>query len=413
MTQSVIESLLTQKIGLDANSIGCNNIQRAIERRMADCAIANITTYLEHLQKSSEEWQALIESIIVPETWFFREQEAFAFLKNYIQSEWFPSQPGRVLRVLSVPCSTGEEAYSIAMSLLEAGLSSTKVQIDAVDISKHCLRVAQRAIYNKNSFRGSNLCFQERYFQTTETGYQLCEQVKSMVNFIHDNLAATSFLAGIQPYDVVFCRNLLIYFDSATKHRTIKVLEKLLTPGGLLSVGHAEAGLLLNTKFIPVRYPGAFAYRKPAVSPFSLQFSSKTVSKNHRASDQEKPIPDKPSSQVTVNIETQNLVKDSQANFLETAKTIADQGKLDEANQLCQNYLSQNPDCAEAYVLLGQVQQAMGQDEHAAQSFRKAIYLQPLHQEALIHLALLRENQGDVDSATLLWRRIQRMQKKV
>ncbi|MDM9384294.1 hypothetical protein QUB80_26835 [Chlorogloeopsis sp. ULAP01] len=82
MTQSGIESLLSEKIGLDANSIGSHHIQRTIERRMADCAITNITTYLEHLQNSSEEWQALIESIVVPETWFFREQKAFAFLKN-------------------------------------------------------------------------------------------------------------------------------------------------------------------------------------------------------------------------------------------------------------------------------------------------------------------------------------------
>ncbi|MDM9384293.1 CheR family methyltransferase [Chlorogloeopsis sp. ULAP01] len=310
-----------------------------------------------------------------------------------------------------MPCSTGEEPYSIAMSLLEVGLSSTKVHIDAVDISKHCLRIAQRGMYNKNSFRGSNLYFQERYFQPTQTGYQLCEQVRNMVNFIHDNLAAANFLAGMQPYDVVFCRNLLIYFNWATKQHTIKVLEKLLTQGGLLSVGHAEAGLLLNTRFTPVRYPGAFTYRKSTVSPVSLPYGNRNFAKSHRASDQKKSIPDKLSSQLSVNIETQNLVKDSETNFLETAKIIADQGKLDEANQLCQHYLSQNPDCAEAYVLLGQVQQAMGQDEQAAQSFRKAIYLQPSHQDALIHLALLRENQGDVGSATLLWRRIQRMQK--
>jgi chemotaxis protein methyltransferase WspC len=98
-------------------------------------------------------------------------------------------------------------------------------------------------------------------------------------------------------------------------------------------------------------------------------------------------------------------------NLLETARALADQGRLNEAVKLCNDYLNQNQVSTEGYLLLGQVQQAMAENERAAQSFQKAIYLQPTHEEALTHLALLKEHQGDVDNANLLWQRIHRLTK--
>ncbi|MEH2273138.1 MAG: CheR family methyltransferase [Nostoc sp.] len=118
MAQSVIEALLKSKIGLDANSIGADAIASAIYQRMADCGITDIAHYLGKLQVSSQEWEALIDTVIVPETWFFREPESFALLKHYVLSEWLPKNPQGVLRVLSVPCATGEEPYSIAIALV-------------------------------------------------------------------------------------------------------------------------------------------------------------------------------------------------------------------------------------------------------------------------------------------------------
>ncbi|MFB2770335.1 CheR family methyltransferase [Pelatocladus sp. BLCC-F211] len=450
MTQSIIEVLLKSKIGFDASSISSGMIARAIAQRMAHCKITEIESYLGNLQESTQEWEALIESVIVPETWFFRERESFNFLKSYVLSEWLPTQPKGVLRVLSIPCSTGEEPYSIAIALLEAGLTATKIHIDAVDISKNSLLAAQRAIYGKNSFRGNTVCFQERYFQPTETGYHLCEQIRQMVNFIYGNLADPHFLAGTSPYDIVFCRNLLIYFDPATKKRTLRVLERLVTPEGLLFLGHAEAGLLLNTRFIPVCHPRAFAYRKSVIqasdAPKEPLRDRKPTWEKHRPTLQKTPlkgIGDSPEETLRVDasaashrvrgsgnrgflnpigeqtikqpqsikINTENLPKDSQPNLLATAKTLANQGNLAQAAQLCNNYLSETPDSAEAYVTLGEVQQAMGQNQQAAQSFQKALYLQPTSEEALTHLALLKEHQGDGDSAALLWQRIHRLQK--
>ncbi|MBD2610983.1 MAG: CheR family methyltransferase [Nostoc sp. ZfuVER08] len=421
MAQSVIEALLKSKIGLDANSIGADAIASAISQRMLDCGIGDIASYLGKLQASSQEWEALIDSVIVPETWFFREPESFTFLKHYVLCEWLPKNPQGVLRVLSLPCSTGEEPYSIAIALLEVGLNPTNIHIDAVDISKKCLLKAQRAIYHQYSFRGNTQLFQHRYFQLTEAGYHLCEQVRQMVNFIQGNLLDNNLLADTLPYDVVFCRNLLIYFDRPNKIRTIKFLEKLLTPEGLLFVGHAETGLLLNSYFVSVRQPLAFAYHKPLAS-HPVKHADICLDNPVKNNLFERKLPLKNiilpqhtkshiSAQAT-KINTKNSTKNLSDNLLETAKILADRGCLDEAINLCNSYLRQNRASIEAYVLLGQMQQAMAQNEQAAQSFQKAIYLQPTHEEALTHLALLREHQGNIASANLLWQRIHRLKNK-
>ncbi|MFN6560729.1 MAG: CheR family methyltransferase [Nostoc sp. ChiSLP01] len=415
MAQSVIEALLRSKIGLDVNSIGSAAIASAIYQRMADCGINHMSGYLEHLQDSPQEWDILIDSVIVPETWFFREPESFAFLKRYVLSEWLPKKPQRVLRVLSVPCATGEEPYSIAIALLEAGLTSAQFHIDAVDISKKCLLKAQRAIYDNYSFRGNHLCFHERYFQSINSRYHLRASVKSLVNFINGNLANPNFLVNTQLYDVVFCRNLLIYFDSATKEQTISILEKLLIEGGLLFVAHVEAALLMKTQFFSVRQSSAFAYKKLSnhqnfvEKTYTIPSSYKPTI-NPQLSTQNRytfPIKDRVQVPPQKPIAANNLNTD----LLDLAKTAADGGCLDEAVQLCNDYLNENQMNAEAYVLLGEVQQAMSHNEQAAQSFRKAIYLQPSHKAALIHLALLKEQEGDKVSASLLWQRINRLQR--
>jgi len=407
MPQSIIETLLRNKIGLDVNSIGSGAIASAIYQRMADCGIKQMSAYLGHLQDSPQEWEALIDSVIVPETWFFREPESFAFLQRYVLSEWLPNNPHGKIRVLSVPCATGEEPYSIAIALLEAGLTSAQIHIDAVDVSKQCLLKAQRATYDSYSFRGSNRSFQECYFQLTKSGYCLHENIRRIVNFINGNLVAPDFLVNNSGYDVVFCRNLLIYFDSITKQQTIRVLKRLLVEGGLLFVAHVEAALLMKTQLVSVRQSSVVAYKKLSNHQKCVE-KTETITSNHQSTTQNRynlPIKDSlevpPQKAIVVNNPNKNL--------LELAKTAADEGRLDEAVQLCNDCLNQNQMNAEAYVLLGEVQQAIGQNDQAAQSLRKAIYLQPNHQAALTHLALLKEQQGDVESASLLWQRIYRL----
>ena len=441
MIQSKIEALLQDKIGVAASIIGSKEISRAVEKRRVACHLPDLPTYLQQLQTSTQELEELIELVIVPETWFFRDGEPFIFLERYITSEWLPTQSNRILRLLSVPCSSGEEPYSIAMTLLNAGLTPDRFRIDGVDISKKSLHRARRAVYGRNSFRGNKLEFRERYFTKTGDEYQLCDLVKNAVNFMHGNLLDSHFWINKQLYDVIFCRNVLIYFEQSARELTLQNLERLLTNQGLIFVGHAEAGQLLQSRFESMRHPLAFAYRKKDNKNNNLQDTEKSIIRNKpiaplqefrlksnqdnsslqrtfnqvfeksKAVKYQKSLPEKlsskkPPTENKKSYETQNSTLN-----LEIVRRLADRGQLDEAVTLCKTYITQNYTNVEAYVLLGEVYQAKGLEEQAEECFQKAIYLEPNYYEALMHLALLKEHRGDVARAAVLRQRIQRLQK--
>jgi chemotaxis protein methyltransferase WspC len=451
MTQVAIEALLRQKIGLDALAIGSDPIVRSVSQRMAACGLTDVQTYLTRLQTSTEELEELIEMVVVPETWFFRDREPFVFLNRYVRQEWLPAHPNSVLRVLSVPCATGEEPYSIAIALQEAGLSSKNFCIDAIDISKKSLLKARRAIYTQNSFRvrnpgfpfGKGVDLRERYFTQAGDEYQLYASVSRTVNFMHGNLLDPYFPSNKKIYDIIFCRNVLIYFDRSARERTVRGLGCLLKNKGVLFVGSAETGQIFPSQFVPVLQPLTFAYRKMedttqesqvvgagfAVPLLELGVRNQIKSPSNRPHPT--PLENADAPGVTTASRTGTVagsgnayseltfqpsnplspISNPQTSTLETARHLADGGRLAEAASLCETYLRQNRTSAEAYLLLGQVHQAAGNDERAEQCFQKSIYLEPDRCEALMHLALLKEHCGDTASAAIIRQRIQRLQK--
>lgn len=433
MTQLAIEALLKQKTGLDAAVFASDTLTKAVQARMVQCGITERSTYLQQLHQSVQELEALIEAVIVPETWFFRDREPFILLQQIVASDW-SRHPGRSLRLLSLPCSTGEEPYSIAIALMEAGLAAHQFHIDAIDISRRSLQRAQQAVYDKHSFRGTDPAFQQRYFTHTPAGYALCEAVRQSVHFHQGNVVDLTFAIDNPTYDIIFCRNLLIYFDRLSRERTLQVLDRLLKAQGWLFVGHAETALLPVAQFTPVRHPFAFAYRKaeparqaralstgnPAVNsiPHVVKATTQGITPAltptpivARPIDRARPpAPAQPDPTLKLRPVTRPHPPESQTqDGLSTAQVLANQGCLAEAAQQCQTYLNQHPTSADAYVLLGQVYQAMGQEWRAEPCFQKALYLNPKHLEALTHLALLLEQQGDLKRAKTMRQRIQRL----
>lgn len=438
MTQATIEALLKEKVGLAASILGSAEIARSVEKRRIACNLPDLQTYLKQLQTSTQELDDLIELVIVPETWFFRDWEPFIFLERYVTSEWLPTRRNRILRLLSVPCSSGEEPYSIAMTLINAGLTPNQFRIDAVDISKKSILRAKEAIYNQNSFRGNNLEFQKRYFTKIDDKYQLCDLVKNAVNFMSGNLVDPNFLRDKSPYDVIFCRNVLIYFERSTREQSFQNLNRLLPKEGLLFLGHAETSQILDSGFVSVRHPFAFAYRKegdkndkltdgqiPIKNQIKYSPTPNLNSSQPKPANQlfEIPKPEKPQNSPQLNqsypkLQSIPLSKPKDANYqetpplnFETARKLADSGQLDRAAKLCETYLKENSTSVEAYLLLGEIHQARGFEKQAEQCFQKAIYLEPNNYEALLHLSLLKEHSGDVAGATVLRQRIQRLQK--
>jgi len=190
---------LKQRIGLDVASVGPAIIERAVRQRCTALHMATHEEYWQRLLSSQDEQQALIESVIVPETWFFRYPESFVTLGRLARARLTEMASQRTLRILSLPCSTGEEPYSIAMALFDAGLAGHQFKVDALDISPLSVQRAQGALYGKNSFRGQDTGFRERYFTLEHDGYQLSSRVCEQVSFRTGNLLDPTLVSSHDP----------------------------------------------------------------------------------------------------------------------------------------------------------------------------------------------------------------------
>ncbi len=255
--QNAIECLLQGRIGMDPASVGWRGIENAVRNRMVELGLQDISRYRGLLQNSKEEWDAFVEDVIVPETWFFRDREPYHYLRRFA-GDW-PERRGPV-RILSLPCASGEEPYSIAMTFLDAGFAPDRFRIDAIDISRRALQKAVAGVYGRNSFRGSDLLFRNRYFKTMADAYRLNPEVRNAVRFAYGNLLESR--TSIKAYDIIFCRNLLIYFSRDARKKAICILDEFLKPDGLIFTGHAEAGVMLSSAFESIQPFRAFVHKK-------------------------------------------------------------------------------------------------------------------------------------------------------
>jgi chemotaxis protein methyltransferase WspC len=407
MAASDFHALLREAIGLEPASIGAAAVDRAVQQRMRACRLKDADAYRALLEASASELQALIEAVVVPETWFFRDPEAFAALARVA----ITAGPDTMLRVLSLPCSTGEEPYSIAMALLDAGVVPERFHIEAVDISARALAVAAQGVYGRNAFRGGGLEFRDRHFAAVPDGLRLSEPVRTRVRFRQGNIFAAGFELDTNGYDAIFCRNLLIYFDRPTQDRAVAVLERLLAPAGLLFVGPSETGLLMSHGFSSAQWPLAFAFRRPgaradlSVVPPRRAAPTRPTPARPIARPVPRPNPAPSPLPMPAPAWTSPVVDD-----MARAALLADQGRLEEAARLCEAHLRAHGASADGFALMGLIRDAGGATAEAAGFYRKALYLDHAHAGALSHLALLLEKQGDVSGAQRLRDRARRRQ---
>ncbi|MDQ7977971.1 CheR family methyltransferase [Paraburkholderia sp. SARCC-3016] len=437
------ESWLLHETGISAPTLGAQAFERAVWERVratqAASASGDLETYWQLLNASRDERQALVELIVVPETWFFRDREAFVALAR-LANERLVRNPSHVLRLLSVPCSTGEEPYSIAMALFDAGIGPERFSIDAVDISERALDIARRGVYGRNSFRGRALEFRERHFAiagpATASGdvrYELSARVHDAVRFIHANLFDAPYPADAR-YDFILCRNVLIYFDRDSQDRAIRLLDARLAQDGMLLVGPAETGLMMRHAFNPARIPLAFAFtrtpaddaRPPRQTPLAPAPAVAPV----KPVPPVRPIPPIPpirpvrqpfAPQVAAARASRGTHADTARNasaategrakreaLLAEASRLADEGLLDQAERVANQCVNIHGPDASVFYLLGLIMDARGRSADAGDYYRKTLYLEPGHYEALTHLAALLEMTGDTAGAGRLTRRAER-----
>jgi chemotaxis protein methyltransferase WspC len=411
-----IAAMLKQHMGLDIASVGRALIERGVRERMNVLGLADTTGYLHVLQSGVGELQELIELVVVPETWFFRDREAILAVARLARDK-IVRAPNATVRILSLPCSTGEEPYSIAMALLEAGVPPAQFRIDGVDICHRSLAAARRAVYGRNSFRGKQLEYRERHFTGSHEGigqhdWVLAEDVRQQVAFRFGNMLAADFMLNEAPYDFIFCRNVLIYFDREVQLQAVQVLERLLDRDGCIFVGPAEAGLLLKPHIESIGIPLSFGFRRKKAGvrldlppPKIVATIPRVVTPEPAPPPRVRPVRVAPVLQRISEATPSAVVKE---NLLAQARACADRGELAQAEALCEQQLHAAGPNADAYHLQGLISDARQDAVAAQQLYRKAIYLQPDHREALLHLAALLAAQGDDAGARRLQERAER-----
>lgn len=397
-----IEYRLRKTIGLDPASLGPSSLPRAVGFRMKTLGLAEISEYRQVLEQEPAQWRELVETLLVTETWFFREPEAFESVVGLLRRNAAPRH--KPWRLLSVPCSSGEEPYSLAMALLDAGFSPKQFQIDAFDISARALELARRGVYGKNSFRNADCSFRERHFRPTTGGFLINKGIRERVAFHEANILGDDFAPGANAYDVIFFRNLLIYFDPAARQRALAKITSLLAPSGMLFVGPAEQALALTQGLVSARLPGAFACQKTAAA-FQGDRAAGAASGTPSRSGFTGLIPGAAKGE---GVQPEPAASRSVLPDLGEVRWLAASGRLVEAEILCEAYLSKNRDSAPGYYLLGLLREDQG-DSRALDCYRKALYLEPNHYESLLRMSLLVEKQGDAAQASNLKRRAQRL----
>jgi len=395
MDVTSISGWLSSHIGISTSIIGVSTLRRAVAIRLEAQALTDTQVYLALLLNSEEEQDALVDLVVVPETWFFRDRQPFVHLQAHVIQRLHDISSQTPLRLLSAPCSSGEEPYSMAMTLLDLGIPANHFTIDAVDICKPSIRKARKAVYTNHSFRGVTISERHRHFRTTAEGFVLDPAIASAVRFHCSNLMRC--LEGFGgSYDVVFCRNLLIYLEDQAGTYLLETIAGLLKPGGLLVVGAAEMGKVPAALFQPLRQSFVFGFERRSAAggeaPSSAPANPKSAA-TLPASSRSQP----PTAATAPRRLRPMLVqaKRSGTETLNPSPAILAPGFADgPAAELerCRRRLQLEPTSDGTYLRMAELLLHLQQKQEAFDCLQKCLYLQPKSQEALGKLiALSRE----------------------
>ncbi|KEI72280.1 hypothetical protein GV64_17465 [Endozoicomonas elysicola] len=422
---------------MDPESIGQDAVDQSIQRRMDTVGVTNPEQYYLMVTAEPQELSALVDEITVGETWFFREFRAFSVLQEKALRCRTSLNSQSPFRVASMPCSSGEEAYSIAMALMDIGLQSDQFVVDGFDINTEAIQKAHKADYGRVSFRGTMPDFSKPYFDQTAAGFHLKLSVKQCANFHQVNLLELTQDIEVKPYDVIFCRNFLIYLDTASRKKMADVLRVSMKDHGVLIVGHCEAPSMSQFGFSTLDRSKRFCFskkvnnaqktddsrtRKPVFLPLQRK-PAKEPSSSLNATQQK-------ASSFTKSLQTTDLQCSKQASsllqkpemiekslsgqapeetsaggilssdaMLEAIEELVDCGKLSKARESCQQLMQHSPEDTGAQFMMGIISEAEGEWDAASNYFRKVLYLNPEHHEALLHSAMVCERQGEMGKA--------------
>jgi chemotaxis protein methyltransferase CheR len=410
-------ALIEQRIGLAVTT----RLRTDLDAILNFLAEGDLERYVRLLQRSPETdpaWQKLIHALTIGETYFLRDRGHFHILKSHVLPELIRhrrNQGNLQLTIWSAGCATGEEPHSIAIILYELlpDLPRWTITLIGTDINDYALRAAQQGIYREWAFRHTDDTFQRRYFDRHGEGWQLKAHIREMVRFQHTNLLNGS---PVNEADIVFCRNVLIYFESSRISPIEDALFNALGSGGWLFLGQAEAIRTQRERWTTHVFSGAVVYQKPA--------SRTGQSYQHHADTlpQTAPLPESSAEAFTSYADAVRAVQREQYDDAERylaeilsrypnhaqahvllASIFANRRALVEAQAHLETALRLDPMLADAHYLRAMLMLEDGRRSEAQQALRAALYCRRDHPLAAFMLGSLHAQAGEKERAGRVW----------
>jgi chemotaxis protein methyltransferase CheR len=409
-----VSEFIAQHIGLDFPGERQSDLQRGLAAAATEFGLTDAASCAERLLSASltrPQLHVVASHLTIGETYFFRERKAFDALANHVLPELIRRRQGRkqCLRLWSAACSTGEEPYSLAILVrqLLPDWQDWTVTILATDINERFLQRAAAGIYGEWSFRESAAGFKERYFTVTSNGrFAIAPEIRNCVSFAPLNLAEDCMLSpttDVHSMDIIFCRNVLIYFTASHARKLAENLHRALAEGGWLAVSPSECSQTLFSSFAAVNFPGTILYRKCKAEergpPIWLP-PSDAVAENVAAFDASQPstsyAPDRDSEtagalpQSAAAVAQTSPASSQSAQKLEAislqTRALANQGQHVDALASSEQWIASDKTDSAAHYVHAMILREMGEPQAARDSLNRAVYLQP--DFALAHFAL-------------------------
>ncbi len=260
--------LLKRRTGMQFGESKRYYVDRRVAERIAMTGAKSFAAYFAYLRGDAAEMEILINAFTVKETYFYREEHQLKCLSRDLLPELIATRgAGDKIRIWSIPCATGDEPYSIAIWLLENWplVDAYNVEIVGSDIDTAALEDARLGYFSDRALSRMPPSLSETYFEPAHDGHhRIIADLRESVIFTPVNLIDATAMAACGMFDVIFCRNVLIYFDSASRATAARHLYGRLNPGGFICLGHTESLARITDRFMTRRFEDAIVYQRPA-----------------------------------------------------------------------------------------------------------------------------------------------------
>jgi chemotaxis protein methyltransferase CheR len=424
-----LEALIAKRTGLRLRPRQRERLQQYLSGRLGELQLSRMELYIALLQEENVmaplEWDRLISPLLNKESYFLRDKGQIALLLDQILPELIARNAAtRKLRLWSAGCSTGEEAYSLALlvdelfsKMEDSARNRWDVRIFGTDIDEQAIAFARRGIYGAWSFRMVSPAVRDRWFHRKEEGWELDQAPRSMVEFARCNLVKDSFPsenAVLREMDLILCRNVFIYFFPETVATVISKFAQTLRPGGYLMTGHVESFENVPPNLLVRGFPESEIYQRcnPSETPHRTPRGVEPAEKRERqlGLDEFSRVlaPPEKSNWVSLahSLPPENRIGEVavQPPTPISGRALADIGRYDEAIAVCLRNLESNPFAFEPYELLASIAIEQGRDQDAKVFLKKAIYLAPSSPHLYIELGNFYESQRDLIRARKMFR---------